>query len=191
MIESLIIYLLFHNSLFSVSRGFDIILVLYSNNRYELEMKYTSMVDINSRGTLPRVDMTPLATYLNVLEQEKENKKVTQEKEEKKIDNTEAESECESDLHWHCNRITDSGPILRLESKSLHLTKAERYGHPYERPIYSSLITPKEMTAIVLSFFSHAYLSGKVKPKKDHEWDELHAFNRAIDWNTWCPPEFR
>ena len=42
-------------SLFSVSRGVDIVVSLYSNNRFEVEEKYTSYVDINSRGCLPRV----------------------------------------------------------------------------------------------------------------------------------------
>jgi len=55
-------------SLFSVSRGFDIILSLYSNQRYELEVKYTTKVDLVSRPTFPRIDLSRLASYLNTLE---------------------------------------------------------------------------------------------------------------------------
>lgn len=55
-------------SLFSVSDGLDIVVSVYSNARYEVEIKYTSYVDIYSRGCLPRVEMKALARYLNKLE---------------------------------------------------------------------------------------------------------------------------
>jgi hypothetical protein len=38
-----------------------------------------------------------------------------------------------------------AGPMLRLERQGDRLTKAQRYGHPYERPIYSSNIPPSKM----------------------------------------------
>jgi hypothetical protein len=41
-------------SLFSISREYDVLLACYADNRYELETKYTSMIDLGSRGTLPR-----------------------------------------------------------------------------------------------------------------------------------------
>ena len=46
-------------------------MALYARNRYEVEIKYTSMIDLGSRPTLPRVDMTPLAVYLDKLEKRK------------------------------------------------------------------------------------------------------------------------
>ena len=59
---------LHYYSLFSVSEGFDIVVSVYSNARYEVEIKYTSYVDIFSRGCLPRVEMKALASYFNKLE---------------------------------------------------------------------------------------------------------------------------
>ena len=162
-------------------------------------MKYTSMIDLGSRPTLPRVDMTPLAKYLNILEKEKSEEEKT-----KKIEQisesydrktgtevvTDPNEEVTQSLTWHCDRITDSGPILRLNSDVNKLSKSARYGHPYERPIYSSLISPSEMKETVFSFFSHAYsggTDGRVHPKKDHEWCDLHDFNKRIDWSLWRP----
>jgi hypothetical protein len=186
--------------LFSITRDSDIILALYAENRYELEVKYTSMIDLGSRPTLPRVDMTPLADFLNVIESKKREETaisaeydegftlvqhVTEGLEEREgaVDNG-----CEI-FKWHCDRITDSGPILRLNSNINKLSKAARYGHPYERPIYPSLIAPSEMKRIVTSFFSHAYQTetNGIVAKIDHEWSELHDFNKDIDWSTWNP----
>ena len=169
-------------------------------------MKYTSMIDLGSRPTLPRVDMTPLAAYLNIIETKKkievENSKQISEYDNRKqeiataketgvkINEDNLREETSQTFNWHCDRITDSGPILRLNSNINKLSKAARYGHPYERPIYPSLITPIEMKGIVSSFFTHAYtggIAGKVKPKRDHEWCDLHEFNRAINWSTWTP----
>lgn len=186
------------------------IMALYSNNRYELEIKYTSMIDLGSRPTLPRVDMTPLALYLNKLEQSKISKtqeiainsyegieRITssvidgEEVIHNDTDSTAKDNDeiCEI-FKWQCDRITDSGPLLRLNSNINKLSKAARYGHPYERMIYPSLISPQEMKNIVLSFFTHAYVQepGPVRAKMDHEWNDLHEFNKNINWDAWKPP---
>jgi hypothetical protein len=196
-------------------------MALYERNRYEVEIKYTSMIDLGSRPTLPRVDMTPLAVYLDKLEKSKKSNmqgddKVTdkdkdeendshEEKREVKsgegvgeqlisIDKDKTKCELQDELcetfKWQCDRITDSGPLLRLNSNLNKLSKAARYGHPYERPIYPSLISPVEMKKIVLSFFSHAYVreSGPVRATMDHEWSDLHEFNKNINWDAWKPP---
>jgi len=42
---------------------------LNSNHRFELELKYTRMVDIHSRPTLPRVDMHHVVHHLNRVEE--------------------------------------------------------------------------------------------------------------------------
>lgn len=158
------------------------------------------MIDLGSRPTLPRVDMTPLADVLNKIENKKREdsasssecdegftlvQHVTEGLEEREgtVDN-----DCEI-FKWQCDRITDSGPILRLNSNINKLSKAARYGHPYERPIYPSLIAPKEMKRVVTSFFSHAYQTktGGVVAKMDYEWSELHDFNKNIDWSAWNP----
>lgn len=204
-------------------------MALYARNRYEVEIKYTSMIDLGSRPTLPRVDMTPLAVYLDKLEKRKMSQMQGQDNDKDKgtemgqekvelsefhemekekdtisvegdgeqlisIDNDKTKGEVQDELcetfKWQCDRITDSGPLLRLNSNINKLSKAARYGHPYERPIYPSLISPVEMKKIVLSFFSHAYVqeSGPVRATMDHEWSDLHEFNKNINWDTWKPP---
>lgn len=52
------------------------------------------------------------------------------------------------ELQWVANSLTDTGPLLRLQRRGENLTKAQRYGHPYERPIYSSAIPPRKMQVI-------------------------------------------
>ena len=154
-------------SLFSTSLGYDIVLACYSDNRYELELKYTSHVDLSSRPVYPKVELQVLAEVLNS-----------------------RESALSSMLGipiehaWSGNRITDSGPILRLDKTDKKLNKIERYGHPYERPIYSSLIPKSEIIETVVAYFQHAYRgSTQCHRKFDWEWSELHDFNRAIDWS--------
>ena len=151
-------------SLFSSSLKCDIVLAAYSNNRYEVEIKYTTFVDLQTRPTLPRVEMQYLADTLNALEQGNGG-----------------------DLSWHANRINDSGPLLRIESKTKHLTKSERYGHPFERPIHSSSIPPARFQAIVTSYFEYA-LHG-VKPKKGWTWSEYQSFNAGLNWSAWQVPD--
>jgi hypothetical protein len=112
------------------------------------------------------------------------------------------------DYSWHSDRITDSGPILRIDlNNGTHLSKAERYGHPYERPIFPSLISEQEIAMMVVSYFSHAYsfysskkegptIHGKEaesEAKKSQggeilDWSDLHEFNESIDWAAWMPP---
>lgn len=161
-------------SLFSTSRGSDIVFSMYRGNRYEVEMKYTSIVPL-SRPVLPRIDMTPLALHLNNLEKLKRSQR----------ESTTLAVTITDKYYWHCDKVTDSGPILRLESKTKNLKMAERYVHPYERPIYPSLIEPHEMEPIVVSFLTHAYQG--VQPRKDFDPIGLEKFNNGIDWKKWAP----
>jgi hypothetical protein len=61
-------------------------------------------------------------------------------------------------------RFTDTGPLLRLERPDLKLGKAQRYGHPSGRPIFSSSIGPAEMRALAISYldFGQQGLAPKV-----------------------------
>lgn len=150
-------------SLFSTSYGYDIILSQYSDNRYEIEQKYTTFIDLASRAVLPRVELQHLCNYLNEID---------------KICTGDS-----STLKWVANRITDSGPLLRIDNDICHLTKSERYGHPYERPIFKSSIPPDELESILVSYLSFAY--NNIHPKHDYTWNDLQTFNRNIDWKKW------
>ena len=161
-------------SLFSTSRGFDLVFSMYRGNRYEVEMKYTSIVPL-SRPVLPRIDMTPLALHLNNLEKLKRSQRGS----------TTLAVTITDKYYWHCDNVTDSGPILRLESKTKNLKTAERYVHPYERPIYPSLIEPHEMEPIVVSFLTHAYQG--IVARKDFDTNALINFNNSINWKEWTP----
>lgn len=139
---------LHYYALFSDSADSDLVITLYPDQRYELEYKYTTWVDLASREVLPRVDLRPLAQRLN--------------REER------------SGPTWVGDGITDTGPLLRLELQPL--SKAERFAHPYQRPIHASSIAPEKWLAMVQEYFTQA-LQG-VSPRARWTWDEMKA---AVD----------
>uniref|UniRef100_A0A7S0QZF8 DUF218 domain-containing protein n=1 Tax=Pyramimonas obovata TaxID=1411642 RepID=A0A7S0QZF8_9CHLO len=149
---------LHYYALFSRTIGYDTVLTIYPGNRYELECKYSGYIDITSRPVWPRLDLSPLVKVLNAHEEA-------------------------VGVKWSCSRFTDSGPVLRLDSVSEKLTKAQRYGNPYERPIFTSNISPSEFTRLVMSYFSHGLRS--VEPKNFWKWEEIHRLNRSIKWDLW------
>ncbi len=135
-------------ALFSASHGSDILLSIYDGNRYELEYKYTTWVDIVSRPTLPRIVLQSLCDKLNAMET--------------------------APVNWHADSVTDTGPILRIESGGL--TKEERFAHPAERKIYPSTIAPEVFEKEVVTFFREAYKG--VKAKYGWKWAEMKALAR-------------
>ena len=132
-------------ALFGPTAGFDIVLSMYDNQRYALEYKYTTWIDLESRPTLPRVSLAPLVARLNELET--------------------------SERRWAADGITDTGPLLRLAGKKL--SKAERYADPDGRPLYSSSISPEVLEREVIAFFKEKYAD--IRPKKYWTWAEVKA----------------
>lgn len=130
--------------------------------RYEVEEKYTQFVNVWSRSVTARLDMTPLAAFLN------------------EVDSNRAE-----DCDWASPRLIDSGPLLRLDSQGKKLLKSQRYGHPTARPMHASGLSPEKFENIILSFFKFG-LQGVEKRVGGFSWDELHQINaNNIDWEAW------
>jgi hypothetical protein len=141
---------LHYYALMQTSDAFDMILSIYDGNFYELELKYTSWVDIVSRPVFPRIQLLPLAEILNSYEK--------------------------SNYQWQCDTIYDTGPILRLESEKS--SKSDRYAHPYQRKFYSSSISTDKFREIVIQYFTKSF--SKIKPKKFWTWFELRKLNDEI-----------
>jgi hypothetical protein len=137
-------------ALFGATAGFDVVLSLYHGGRYELEYKYTTWIDLESRPTLPRLPLAPLAARLNELEA--------------------------SGRRWVFDGITDTGPLLRLAGHKL--SKAQRYAGPDQRPIYPSSIAPEVVEREVAAFFQAGY--APIQPKKDWTWAEVKAAGSAV-----------
>ncbi|MEJ8801634.1 DUF6687 family protein [Pontibacter sp. H249] len=135
-------------ALFSRTQGFDMVLSCYERNRYELEYKYTTWVDIASRPTLPRINMAPLAQKLNQLEQ--------------------------SGHRWTYDSITETGPILRLSGEDLN--RADTYANATEREIYTSSIPVEQLKQEVISYFFSAYQN--IEPKYSWPWQEVKELNK-------------
>jgi len=130
-------------ALFGPTAGFDWILSLYDGQRYELECKYTTWIDLESRPTLPRLPLAPLAARLNEMEK--------------------------GAYRWAADPLTDTGPLLRLAGQPL--PKAERYADPDGRPIYASSLAPGTLEAEVVAFLQKGYAN--IQPKKYWTWAEV------------------
>ena len=132
-------------ALFGPTAGFDWVLSLYDGQRYELECKYTTWIDLESRPTLPRLPLAPLAARLNELET--------------------------SAYRWAADPLTDTGPLLRLAGR--RLTKAERYADPEGRPIYASSLAPSALEKEVVAYLQKGYAG--IEPRKYWTWAEVRA----------------
>lgn len=141
----------------------DIVLAMYDGNRYELEQRYSTYVEICSRPVYPRICMTPLAKMLQ-----------------------EATGE-----PWHANRFIDSGPMMRIDEPKKALSKAERYGHSFERPIYASKLSPEQMQEIVHAYFKFGLKQAGAEfpvPAQQLPWAKLHELNGSINWSEFTLP---
>ena len=130
-------------ALFGPTAGFDMVLSLYENQRYEFEYKYTTWIDLESRPTLPRLPLTALAARLNEQEQ--------------------------TPRRWTHDGLTDTGPLLRLAGRGL--TKAQRYADPDQRPIYASSIVAEEVEQEVVAYFRAGYAG--IVPRRYWTWAEV------------------
>jgi hypothetical protein len=132
-------------ALFGPTAGFDWVLSLYDGQRYELECKYTTWIDLESRPTLPRLPLALLAARLNELEK--------------------------GSHRWAADPLTDTGPLLRLAGRPL--PKAERYADPDGRPIYASALAANVIEHEVVTFLQKGYAG--IQPKRYWTWAEVRA----------------
>ncbi|HEX8349828.1 MAG TPA: DUF6687 family protein [Hymenobacter sp.] len=130
-------------ALFGPSAGFDMVLSCYGSQRYELEYKYTTWIDLESRPTLPRLPLDGLAARLNSLEA--------------------------TSRRWTFDPVTDTGPLLRLSGKGLN--KAQRYADPDQRPIYTSSIPQGTLEQEVVAFFHQRYAA--MTARRYWTWAEI------------------
>ncbi|WP_139923815.1 DUF6687 family protein [Hymenobacter sp. DG01] len=130
-------------ALFGATAGADMVLSLYDGQRYEFEYRYTTWIDLESRPTLPRLPLTGLATRLNDQEL--------------------------APHRWTFDGVTDTGPLLRLDGKTL--TKPQRYADPDQRPIHASSIPAERLEAEVVAFFRAGYAG--VEPRRYWSWAEI------------------
>ena len=143
-------------ALFGPTAGYDMVLACYANQRYELECKYTTWVDLESRPTLPRLPLALLAAGLNALETSSKNQR-------------------RNNCRWAADAFTDTGPLLRLTGPKLG--KAQRYADPDGRLIYPSAIAPEALEATVVAFLRAGYAG--IAPRRYWTWAEVRAVGCA------------
>lgn len=84
-------------------------------------------------------------------------------------------------LHGPCRALKRLSFADRAGQK---LSSAQKYGHPFDRPIYASAVPPELMVDVVLSFMRHG-LEGLEPRAGGWSWDELQELNRRIAWGAW------
>ena len=60
----------------------------------------------------------------------------------------------------------------------------QKYGHPFDRPIYASKIPPERFEEVVSSFMEFG-LRGCEPRAGGFSWEELQRLNREIKWGEW------
>ena len=121
---------LHYYAFYSQSQNADIVLSIFPDNRYELELKYTTWIN-TTRKHFPRISLEKLCDQLNKIE--------------------------ESGKKWEAEHFTDTAPILRLKGNTL--SKKERFQSPCFRPIYSSSIDSPTFQDICIQYFREHYKS--------------------------------
>ena len=153
-------------ALFGRTAGLDTVMTIMPGGRYEVECKYTGYVQLASRDVLPRLSLVRLAAALTDVERHCRGSSIQDE--------------------WVADRFIDSGPLLRLQRASgARLSRAQRFGHPYERDIATSCIPAETFINVVVSYLEHGYKSVAAKPRPTWTWADLHSFNKSIDWREW------
>ncbi len=141
---------LHYYAMFGQSAKADIVLSIYPHRRYELEYKYTTWVDAYGRASFPRIAFRPLVSELNQRE--------------------------DSGLSWSGSDVTDTGPILRLGPSIKD--KEILFDHPFNRPFFSSSISPGMLERVVVDFYRNSY--EKVTPKEIWTWEEIRRINQGL-----------
>ena len=72
----------------------------------------------------------------------------------------------------------------RLDGGGEKLSKAQRYGHPADRPHFRSGLPPAAFEAAVTSCLRHG-LAGTQPTAGGWSWEELQQLNAGIDWAAW------
>lgn len=139
-------YPMHYYAVFGQSEKADMVLTIYPDQKYELEAKYTTWVQ-TIRKSFPRILFSDLADILNQAEK--------------------------SGNLWQGDHFTDTGPILRIEKNSL--SKEERFDHPMNRKIYSSLIAKDQLVTLMTDFLKEKFRS--VEPQINWSWEQLREFN--------------
>eukprot|EP00127_Corallochytrium_limacisporum_P002083 Clim_evm2s102 gene=Clim_evmTU2s102 len=152
----------------------EMVVTLCPGNRYELEVNYTSYVNFVERKQLPRINLRPLVKALNDLE--------------KGLGSLNMKT-----LSWTVDSFNDYTPLLRLENSKKPLSKVDlysdnyKYTDQYKREVYASGIRPEMFRAIVLSYLRYGFTGAK--RQSVWTWNEIHEFNRSVDFTGWSPLE--
>ncbi|MGB5926656.1 MAG: DUF6687 family protein, partial [Cyclobacteriaceae bacterium] len=77
---------------------------------------------------------------------------------------------------WRTDSIFDTGPIMRVTKDNL--SKAQRYDHPFRRPIASSGLSKKEVLDTILDFFRHNLENVEQQPF--WTWQEMRDINESL-----------
>lgn len=146
---------LHYYALFTPCKNADTVITVYPNNKYEIEDKYTSFIQMTSRDSYPRLDLTPLVMVLNTKEPR---------------------------FRWIPDHIQKLGKMTRLHDPNvLHKDLVSEYEGPRSRKILNSHIQESDFLHTVRSFYTFA----KSKPRRYWTWEDVFEVNNNIPWDNW------
>ena len=151
---------LHYYALFHPACNMDTVITVYPDNKYEIEDKYTSFIQLTSRKSWPRIPLDALITILN----KKESRYI-----------------------WGCDNLTTLGKITQLyENTIVPKNYVDDYGGPCNRNILSSDIKSDEFLNLVKSFYTFSKNKSPIKyPKIYWSWEEITEIAMSVPWNEW------
>jgi len=157
---------LHYYALFHPACNMDTVITVYPDNKYEIEDKYTSFIQLTSRKSWPRIPLDALITVLN----KKESRYI-----------------------WGCDNLTTLGKITQLyENTIVPKNYVDDYGGPRNRNILSSDIKSDEFLNLVKSLYTFVKNKSPIKyPKLYWSWEEINEIAMSVPWEEWvthrCP----
>jgi hypothetical protein len=151
---------LHYYALFHPACNMDTVITVYPDNKYEIEDKYSSFIQLTSRKSWPRIPLESLTTILN----KKESRYI-----------------------WGCDGVRTLGKITQLyENTIVPKNYVTDYEGPCSRNILSSDLKSDEFLNLVKSFYTFSKNKSPIKyPKIYWSWEEITEIVMSVPWNEW------
>ena len=151
---------LHYYALFHPACNMDTVITIYPDNKYEIEDKFTSLIQLTSRKSWPRIPLDALTVILNT----KETK-----------------------YTWKCSDINIPSKLTYLiPTPEAPISSINEYEGPCNRNILSSDIKSDEFLDLVKSLYTFVKNTSRIKyPKRNWYEDEIKEIIISTRWRDW------
>jgi hypothetical protein len=151
---------LHYYALFHPACNMDTVITIYPDNKYEIEDKFTSLIQLTSRKSWPRIPLNALTSVLNTKE---------------------------SKYTWKCSDLNIPSKLTYLiPTLETPISSINEYEGPCNRNILSSDIKSDEFLNLVKSFYTFVKNKSCIKyPKRYWCQDEIIKILTDLEWSVW------